>query len=122
MSGSYRAVNTLILVYKNRSFNFFFTFMEFITLCHRSNCKTSTDQSTRLYCIGNTQVSDRSIYHQVYTELQFIGKCNSYRLILCRETIRVCSEINKQNVNVLCEQNVKFLMLKLVVHKVTVRV
>ena len=37
--------------------------------------KTRTDQSAQLHFIGSTQhASDRSIHHQVYTDLKFIGK------------------------------------------------
>ena len=40
-------------------------------------------------------------------------------LMLYREIIAVCSEINTKHVNTLCGQNVEFVNVKLVVHIVT---
>ena len=39
--------------------------------------------------------------------------------MLIREIIAVCSEIHTEHINTLCEQNVEFVNVKLVVHKVT---
>ena len=41
------------------------------------------------------------------------------QLMLCKEINAVCSEIHKKHINTLCEQNVEFVNLKLVVHIVT---
>jgi len=39
----------------------------------------TSGQSTQLYFIGNElHVPYHSIHHQVYTDLKFISKCNSY--------------------------------------------
>ena len=42
--------------------------------------KTETsDGSTKLHFIGTAlPISDHSIHRKVYTDLRFIGKCNSY--------------------------------------------
>jgi len=39
--------------------------------------------------------------------------------MLYREIIAVCSQIHREHVNTLCEQNVELLNVKLVVHIVT---
>jgi len=39
--------------------------------------------------------------------------------MLYREIIAVCSEIHTKHINILCEQNVELLNVKLVVHIVT---
>jgi hypothetical protein len=44
---------------------------------------------------------------------------NTGQLMLCREIIAVCSEINTKHINTLCRQNVELLNVKLAVHIVT---
>jgi len=39
--------------------------------------------------------------------------------MLYREIIAVCSQIHTKHTNILCGQNVEFVNVKLVVHKVT---
>jgi len=41
--------------------------------------------------------------------------------MVCREIIAVCSQIHTKHINILCEQNVEFVNVKLAVHKVTTR-
>ena len=41
--------------------------------------------------------------------------------MLYRETIAVCSQIHTKHINTLCGQNLKFLLLNLVVNKVTIK-
>jgi len=43
----------------------------------------------------------------------------TYRLMLYREIIAVCSEIHTKHKNTVCEQNVELLNVKLAVHMVT---
>jgi len=44
--------------------------------------KTTNDRSKELYFIRTTlHVADYSIHHQVYTDLKFMGQCNSYHII-----------------------------------------
>jgi len=41
--------------------------------------KTTNDPSTQLHCIRTTlHISHHSVYHQVYTDLKFTDKCNTY--------------------------------------------
>jgi hypothetical protein len=58
-------------------------------------------------------------------KIQFVSLSKHYasviktsQLMLYREIIAVCSEIHTKHINTLCGQNVKFWMLKLVVHTV----
>jgi hypothetical protein len=39
--------------------------------------------------------------------------------MLYREIVAVCSQIHKKHINTVCGQNVGFVCIKLVVHKVT---
>jgi hypothetical protein len=41
--------------------------------------------------------------------------------MLYSEIIAVCSQIHTKHINKLCRQNVEFFMLKLAVHKVTIK-
>ena len=41
------------------------------------------------------------------------------QLMLCKEIIAVCSEINTKNINSVCGQNVELLNVKLAVHIAT---
>jgi hypothetical protein len=40
--------------------------------------------------------------------------------MLYREIIAVCSQINTKHINTLCGQNVEFLVLKMVIYRVTI--
>ena len=85
-------------------------YREIIAVCseiHTKHINALCGQNVELHL--KTQCVPRSKHN-------YVSVIKTSQLMLYREIIAVCSEINTKHINTLCGQNVEFVNVKLVVH------
>ena len=97
-------------------------YREIIAVCSEIHTKQIHTKHINTLCGQNVELLNvKLVVHIVTTGLQSVKSLFIYtsQLMLHREMIAVCSQIQTKHINTLCWQNVELLNVKLAVHIVT---
>jgi len=90
------------------------------TECGVSKCDREASPTRRSWPTGDVEPWEKKLNIQsVPRSKHSVSVIKSGQLMLYREIIAVCSQIQTKHINTLCGQNVELLNVKLVVHIVT---